>query len=152
MDLASTLWNCGLKKGLMKNIRGNRLHLFFNQVEVFSVHRYVSVDYAARKSPQNIDGLDKLKYDLATREAQEQFQVVTIMSQLLSRPWMKQLYRGGGGGSTPYTHMQACSQVNCVMSRLEVVMLADELLLKALKWLSRDKIQAIKNKYYRPSR
>ena len=85
----------------MKSIRGNRLHLFFNQVEVFSVHRDVSVDYAARKSPQNIDGLDKLKYDLATREAQEQFQVVTIMSQLLSRPWMKQLYRGGEGAAHP---------------------------------------------------
>ena len=109
------LAECGLKKGIIKSNRGNRLHLSFNQSEVHADNRDIFLKYISSKCHKNIDYLQRLKHDYTTTMAQEQFQALAIFSKILSAPWMRRFYRSA---ETTYTHMEAFEQVKTVMANL----------------------------------
>lgn len=103
------LVECGLKKGIIKSIRGNRLHLFFQQSEIHSNYFDIFIKYLTTNCPKKIEYLDKLIHDYQLTTTQDQLKSVAIFSQLVSRPWMKRFYRGA---DTSYTHMEAFNQVS----------------------------------------
>ena len=82
-----------LPKGLLKNGRGNRLHLFFNQAEVYAEHHAVLLDYVRSNCSKNVDNLVKILKDYERPLAMDEFKAVGIMSRLLSAPWMSRFYR-----------------------------------------------------------
>ena len=100
--------NSGLKTGVIKSIRGNRLHIFFQQCEIHCSHYEIFINYLQSKCPKNIDFLAKLLHDYKLDMAHDQFQAAGIMSQVISRPWMKKFYRSA---ESSYSHMDAFTQV-----------------------------------------
>ena len=102
------LTNSGLKKGLIQSNRGNRLHTFFQQSEVHCNYHDIFNKYITSECPKNIEYLAKLNFDYNMPLAQDQFQALAILSQLLSRPWMKRFYRDA---ITTYSHFEAFQQV-----------------------------------------
>ena len=60
----------GLKKGLVKSIRGNRLHLFFQQAH--TNNRDVFTKYLKTNCPKNIDFLHKLQHEYANKATRNQ--------------------------------------------------------------------------------
>ena len=97
-----------MKKGAVKSVRGNRLHLFFHQSELHANHREVFRKYIESKCPKNIEYLGKLRHDYMLADAKDQLQAVAVMSQMISAPWMKRFYRDA---ETTFTHMEAFDQV-----------------------------------------
>ena len=73
----------GLPKGLLKNARGNRLHLFFQQAEVHANHHESLMDYVKNKCAKGLDNTVKLVTDYSRPLAHAEFQTVGIMSRLL---------------------------------------------------------------------
>ena len=102
------LVKCGLKTGAVKSVRGNRLHLFFNQAELHSNHMDVFMEYI-QQCPKSIDYLEKLKHDYHLNMTRDQLQAVGMLSQMLSAPWMRRFYRDA---KTTFSHMEAFDQVN----------------------------------------
>ena len=96
-----------LPKGLLKN--GNRLHLFFNQEEVYAEHHVVLLDYVRSNCSKNVDNLVKILKDY------ERPLAVGIMSRLLSAPWMSRFYRDA---EKTFTYVEAFHQVNDVIDHL----------------------------------
>ena len=81
-----------LPKGVIQRERGNRLHLMFQQSEVHVRHRAIFVDYLQKHCHKNIDYLGKPVSDYQDPLTVDQFQSLAVVSQLLSRPWMKAFY------------------------------------------------------------
>ena len=95
-------------KGAVKSVRGNRLHLFFNQAELHSNQRDMFVEYI-QQCPKSIDYLGKLKHDYNLNMTRDQLQAVEMLSQILSAPWMRRFYRDA---KTTFSYMEALDQVN----------------------------------------
>ena len=57
---------------------------------------------------KNIDFLAKLLHDFKLGMAHGQFRAAGILSQVISRPWMKKFYRSA---ESSYSHMDAFTQV-----------------------------------------
>ena len=60
---------------------------------------------------KNIEYLAKLQSDYNLKDGQDQLQALGIMSQLLSRPWMKRFYRNA---KKSFSYMEAFEQVYIV--------------------------------------
>ena len=104
-----------LPKGLLKNGRGNRLHLFFNQAEVYAEHQAVLLDYVRSNCTKNLQNLVKLMRDYESPLAMAEFQAVGIMSRLLSAPWMSRFYRDV---ERSFSYIQVFQQVKAVIGHL----------------------------------
>ena len=119
----------GLPKGLLKNARGNRLHLFFQQAEVHANHHETLMDYVKNKCAKKLDNTVKLVTDYSRPLAHAEFQTVGIMSRLLSAPWMSRFYRNP---ERSFTYVEAFKQVRHVIMRLTEIHENEELDVNAI--------------------
>ena len=106
----------GLKRGVLQSIRGNRLHLFFQQCEVHHRNKAVFNKYLHSSCPKNIDNLHRIQHDYNMSMASDQLQAAGIISQLVSRPWMYRFYRNA---ERSFTFVDALTQVKTVVRSLE---------------------------------
>ena len=106
----------GLKRGVLQSIRGNRLHLFFQQCEVHHRNKAVFNKYLHSNCPKNIDNLHRIQHDYNMSMASDQLQAAGIISQLVSRPWMCRFYRNA---EKSFTFVEALIQVKNVVCSLK---------------------------------
>ena len=102
------------QKGLIKNARGNRLHLFFQQAEVHANHNETLMDYVRNRCAKKLDNTVKFITDYSCPLSHAEFQTVGIMSRLLSAPWMSRFYMNP---ERSFTYVEAFKQVRHVIMR-----------------------------------